>query len=230
VGRRAVAIVLVGALIAADACSNGGYASSCPGAVLPDCPIAPGVSDCSRSDLVCGLDSLPTGTPCSAPAQCSMLIDPCPNWQKYTGERADGYVCSCLDGHWSCDDCSMGAGLCAEAPDGAPLVSPVLVDGAADVVDADAESGLAVGADAAFDGQGPAQCQWLGGDAAEVTVAFTGSELEAGPGDAIIEWFDDAGVRESCGPTSCDARCPPGAACSAAFITHALVHGGGTCL
>jgi hypothetical protein len=35
-----------------------------------------------------------------------------------------------------------------------------------------------------------------------VSFGFTGNEVEAGPDDAIIEWFDDAGMRESCGPGS----------------------------
>jgi hypothetical protein len=218
---RAVAVVVLGALIAAEACSkgaSGGPASSCPSAVLPDCPIAAGATDCSPFDLVCGLDSLPTGMPCSAPAQCSIPIDPCPDWQQHEGsERVDGYVCSCVDGRWSCDDCWEGASLCAEAPDGAPLV-PAFEDAATDSPSS-----------ASADAQVPAQCEWGEGDVAEVTVAFTGSELRAGPGDAIVEWFDDAGMRQSCGPSSCDARCPPGTACSAAFITHALVHGDGTC-
>jgi hypothetical protein len=76
----------------------------------------------------------------------------------------------------------------------------------------------------------PVGCQRLEGDAAVVSFAFTGNEAEAGPDDAILEWVDDAGMAESCGPSSCDARCPPGHACSVAFITHALVLSGGTCL
>ncbi len=232
-GGRAAAVVLLAALVSADACSNGADegdagggsvadgatgASSCLGAVLPDCPVAADAADCSPFDFPCGLDALPTGEPCSAPAQCSMLIDPCPDWQEHAGERVDGYVCSCLDGRWSCDDCSRGAGLCAEAPDGAPLAAAFEDAGRTDSPSS-----------ASADAQAPAQCEWAEGDVVEVTVAFTGSELQAGPDDAIVEWFDDAGTRGSCGPGSCDARCPPGAACSAAFITHALVHDGGTC-
>jgi hypothetical protein len=55
-----------------------------------------------------------------------------------------------------------------------------------------------------------------------------GNEAQAGPEDAVIEWFDDAGMSESCGPSSCDARCPSGTVCSIAFITHALLTSG-TC-
>jgi hypothetical protein len=172
-----------------------------------------------------------------------MPIFPCPDWQKYGDvQRTDGYVCSCVDGRWSCDDCWMGASLCSEAPDGALLFPPPLADDASHGVETGA--GVEVGADAALedaartdssasaspDGQTPVACQRLEGDAAMVSFAFTGNEAEAGPNDAIIQWFNDAGMGESCGPSSCDARCPPGHACSLAFITHALVLSGGTCL
>jgi hypothetical protein len=50
-----------------------------------------------------------------------------------------------------------------------------------------------------------------------------------------ILWMCEAShvpaIWATCGPDACDARCPPGAPCSAAFITHALVHpAAGTCL
>jgi len=67
------------------------------------------------------------------------------------------------------------------------------------------------------------------GDAGVVSFGFTGNEVEAGPHDAIIEWFYDAGMRESCGPSSCNSRCPTGDPCSIAFITHKIVLSG-TCL
>jgi hypothetical protein len=147
----------------------------------------------------------------------------------------------------------IAAGACSSGAlvDGGPPAATMLADDASasvdteaeSAVDAEAENGFAVGADAAFedaertdspssasaDARAPAQCQWGQGDATAVTVAYTGSELEAGPYDAIILWVDDAGVGGSCGPGSCDGRCPPGAACRAAYITHALVHAGGTC-
>lgn len=100
---------------------------------LPTCPAAPGAVDCARPEIGCGLDALPSGLPCSAPAQCSASIYPCHDWQKYIGiERVDDYICSCDGGHWSCDDCYLGAALCAEAPDGAPLVPSFIVDAATD--------------------------------------------------------------------------------------------------
>ena len=137
----------------------------------------------------------------------------------------------------------MGASLCSEAPDGALLFPPPPADDASDGGETGA-GGFEVGADAALedaaltdssssaspDAQAPVGCQRFEGDAAVVSFAFTGNEVEAGPDDAIIEWVDDAGMAESCGPSSCDARCPPGHACSVAFITHALVLSGGTCL
>jgi hypothetical protein len=113
----------------------------------------------------------------------------------------------------------MGASLCSEAPDGALL--PV--------------SGFGFGDDDASypsippDAHPPVGCEQLEGDAAVVYFAFTGSELEAGFNDGIVEWFDDAGVRQSCGPSSCPVPCPTGTACSIAFILHAMVSSG-TCL
>jgi hypothetical protein len=148
-----------------------------------------------------------------------MPVFPCPDWQRYGDvQRTDGYVCSCIDGRWSCDDCWVGASLCSEAPDGAPLIS----------------SGFGAGDDDASypsippDAHPPVACQQLEGDAAVVFLAFTGSELEAGPNDGIVKWIDDAGVRESCGPSSCGVPCPTGTACSVWFITHAMVLSG-TC-
>ena len=105
----------------------------------PTCPVAPGAVDCTRPDIGCGLDALPSGLSCSAPAQCSALIYPCPDWQKSIGgERTDGYICSCTNNHWSCDDCDPGAALCTEAPDGARLYPPPVVDAAADASAGDA--------------------------------------------------------------------------------------------
>ncbi len=99
------------------ATDGGGYASLCPDfQSQPECPAAPGAVDCARPDVGCGLDSLPTGLPCTAPAQCAAIIYPCPDWQKYIGaERTDGYICSCTGGRWSCDDCDLGEALCQDA-------------------------------------------------------------------------------------------------------------------
>jgi hypothetical protein len=81
---------------------------------VPDCPIAADAASCGARTLTCGLDSLPTGAACTGSQQCSAVIDPCPNWQQHVGsELTDGYICSCVNGVWSCDDCDPGAGLCA---------------------------------------------------------------------------------------------------------------------
>jgi hypothetical protein len=40
-------------------------------------------------------------------AQCQAVIGPLP-----TCGRVDAYICSCIDGRWSCDDCSIGEALC----------------------------------------------------------------------------------------------------------------------
>jgi hypothetical protein len=117
-------------------------------------------------------------------------------------------------------------------------------DGATDVGHSE-QSGLEAAADpqpdvgsladspaSSADSAAVAQCQVLEGDAAVVysaTVVFT-NESEAGPSAAVIEWVNDAGMSESCGPTGCAARCSPGQACTVAFITHGLVIPGGTCL
>jgi hypothetical protein len=84
-------------------------APSCPFHSQPTCPVAPGAIDCAGLEIGCGLDSLPAGLSCLAPAQCSALIYPCPDWQSHIGfERTDGYICSCVGGRWSCDDCWLG--------------------------------------------------------------------------------------------------------------------------
>lgn len=64
--------------------------------------------------FVYGLDALPSG-PCSEAQACSLLVDPCPNWQAHPGERADDYGCTCSNGIWTCEDCMMGTGVCLES-------------------------------------------------------------------------------------------------------------------
>jgi hypothetical protein len=111
-----------GGLPPADASDGGGYATMCPSfGSVGVCPVAPDASDCNRPTIGCGLDALPAGQTCSGPAQCSSLIYPCPNWQAYVGdELTDGYICSCVGNVWSCEDCSPGAAVCAEAGPDAP--------------------------------------------------------------------------------------------------------------
>jgi hypothetical protein len=114
--ERCASIVRYGALIgavvlAAFACtsSSDGYASSCPtsGGPLAECPIVPDARVCTPAG--CPPEALPTGLQCTAPAQCSILINP--------GCRTDGYVCSCVNDRWTCNDCSMGTGVCFLAND-----------------------------------------------------------------------------------------------------------------
>jgi hypothetical protein len=125
-----VASLAIGAVGWAGCSSSSGTSGLCPDfQTVPSCPIAPDAVSCSARTDVCGLDSLPTGIACTGAQQCSALIDPCPNWQRYAGgELTDGYICSCVSGVWSCDDCNQGEGTCAEA--GAPTTpNDASVDG-----------------------------------------------------------------------------------------------------
>jgi hypothetical protein len=142
---------------------------------LAVCTPAP-VTDCSNASLGCGLDALPTGLACLPTAQCAMAIDPCPDWQMHLGsERTDGYVCTCIGGRWSCDDCFEGESLCAEQPDGAASDAPTN-DGpleAANSVDAaPSDAG-----DAAPDGAASTDATTNDADAGSV-------DADAAPGDA----------------------------------------------
>ncbi len=95
-----------------------------PVSTLAACAPAPG-SDCTPA-VACGLEALPSGLACSGSRACSLAVDPCPDRQKYVGgERVDVYVCTCVSGLWSCDDCNVGTSLCAESPDGAPYFAPL---------------------------------------------------------------------------------------------------------
>jgi hypothetical protein len=93
-----------------DATADGAaYASLCP--VFGDQPTCPAASDangCNLSDgRNCAADALPQGLSCSGMSQCQAVIGPLP-----TCGRVDAYICSCIDGRWSCDDCSIGETLC----------------------------------------------------------------------------------------------------------------------
>jgi hypothetical protein len=104
--------------------SSGGYASLCP--VFGDQPTCPAAADASGCNLSlgdnCSADALPQGLSCSGMSQCQARIGPVDGCG-----RVDGWICSCIDGSWSCDDCALGAALCEggagayELPDsGAP--------------------------------------------------------------------------------------------------------------
>ncbi len=77
----------------------------CPEVNLSPCPDAPDAAPCGVSG--CGLDALPVGLACQGASQCSIAIQPIAGCG-----RIDGYVCSCIGGHWSCDDCAVGAAEC----------------------------------------------------------------------------------------------------------------------
>jgi hypothetical protein len=98
----------------------GDAAGSCPAPQsLAECPVASGglcvVEDDPYSG--CATNALPSGLACSGPQQCSMPVLPCAGEiQSGAGAgRVDGYVCSCVDGLWSCDDCYVGEGACVDA-------------------------------------------------------------------------------------------------------------------
>jgi hypothetical protein len=89
--------------------SSGGYTTLCPvfnG--LPTCPAASDANGCNLSlGTNCAADVLPQGLACSGPSQCQARIGPVDGCG-----RADGWICSCIDGGWSCDDCALGQALC----------------------------------------------------------------------------------------------------------------------
>jgi hypothetical protein len=101
--------------------ASGGYASLCP--VFGDQPTCPAAADASGCHLSlgdnCSAGALPQGLSCSGPSQCQARIGPVDGCG-----RVDGWICSCIDGSWSCDDCAPGAALCEggagayELPDG----------------------------------------------------------------------------------------------------------------
>jgi hypothetical protein len=100
--------------------SDASSSSSCPGyQSLAECLVAPGglcvVSDAPLSG--CAPNALPSGLGCSGQEQCAMEILPCPGEvQSWDGAgRVDGYICSCVGGRWSCDNCYLGRALCADS-------------------------------------------------------------------------------------------------------------------
>ena len=101
--------------------TDSGYASLCP--VFGNQPTCPAATDASGCDLSfgsnCAADALPQGLVCSGPSQCQARIGPVDGCG-----RVDAWICSCIAGRWSCDDCAVGAALCEggaasyELPDG----------------------------------------------------------------------------------------------------------------
>lgn len=91
----------------ADAAAE--YASLCPlFSNQPTCPAAPDAGGCNLSyGTNCAADALPQGLSCSGVSQCQAAIGPVDGCG-----RVDGWICSCIDGRWSCDDCAIGAALC----------------------------------------------------------------------------------------------------------------------
>ena len=94
--------------VAADVPSKA-YASLCP--VFSDQPTCPAAIDANGCDLSlgsdCAADVLPQGLSCSGMSQCQARIGPVDGCG-----RVDGWICSCIEGRWSCDDCALGAALC----------------------------------------------------------------------------------------------------------------------
>ncbi len=117
--------------------SSGGYATLCPAfSDQPTCPAASDANGCNLSlGTHCAADELPQGLACSGPSQCQARIGPIDGCG-----RVDAWICSCIDGSWSCDDCALGATLCEggtgdyDLPDGGtkgecPVATPA--DGSA---------------------------------------------------------------------------------------------------
>lgn len=124
------------------ACSSNGTAPTADSGVITDvdaaihsecnihhdwCPVAPGVS-CDVGST-CGPNARPDGVACSTGAICQMIIDSCPDWQRWIGgEEVDYDLCVCTGGQWACGLCSRTLGECVEAPDGAIVNPPVGYD------------------------------------------------------------------------------------------------------
>jgi hypothetical protein len=88
---------------------GGGYASLCPVfSNQPTCPVASDAGGCNPSlGTNCAANTLPQGLSCSGTSQCQARIGPVDGCG-----RVDGWICSCIDGSWSCDDCALGTALC----------------------------------------------------------------------------------------------------------------------
>ena len=100
----------------ASASSAGGYATLCPtfNDSIPTCPLGSDAGGCNLGlGDNCSVEALPQAQACSGMAQCQARIGPLPECS-----RVDAYICSCIDGHWSCDDCAVGATLCRDGSAG----------------------------------------------------------------------------------------------------------------
>lgn len=86
-----------------------GYATLCPlfdG--QPTCPAASNANGCNLAlGYNCAANALPQGVACSGMSQCQARIGPVDGCG-----RVDGFICSCIDGRWSCDDCAIGGAVC----------------------------------------------------------------------------------------------------------------------
>ncbi len=113
VGRLAVATAMAAVAAAGapgcESSSSGGYASLCPVfSNQPTCPAASGANGCNLSlGTNCAADALPQGLSCSGTSQCQARVGPVDGCG-----RVDGWICSCIGGRWSCDDCALGEALC----------------------------------------------------------------------------------------------------------------------
>ncbi len=88
---------------------SSGYTTPCP--LFDGQPTCPATSDANGCTLAlgynCAASALPQGVQCSGVSQCQARIGPVNGCG-----RVDGYICSCIDGRWSCDDCAIGAAVC----------------------------------------------------------------------------------------------------------------------
>jgi hypothetical protein len=84
--------------------------------VFSDQPTCPADSDANGCNLSlgynCAADALPQGLSCSGTSQCQARIGPVDGCG-----RVDGWICSCIDGSWSCDDCAIGGAACEGGAD-----------------------------------------------------------------------------------------------------------------
>jgi hypothetical protein len=61
-----------------------------------------------KAAIGCAPSALPIGGACAEGVQCGLTVFPCPASQG----TVDGYICTCVDSRWSCQDCDPGSGEC----------------------------------------------------------------------------------------------------------------------